>query len=189
MIRKQSGETGHQDKWCRSPGVLLLGVWGRRCSRDHFLSITQQYPVYSDDSSRRECPSLQRNSLWKPPPALEVMAKQRQRISRCSHVHCLLPHMGMFSLSLCPCVSRQDGLNYFAQLPPWTLATARQYTHHADARTHSHREHSSCPSHTWILGTYQTWIEKENNKKKKQISTGHVDCFYFVLLRKSVGKS
>ncbi len=62
--------------------------------------------------------------------------KQQQCISRCSHVHCLLPHMGMFSLCLCPCVSRQDILNYFAQLPPWTLATARQYTHHADT-THT----------------------------------------------------
>lgn len=77
--------------------------------------------------------------------------KQQQCISRCSHVHCLLPHMGMFSLCLCPCVSRQDILNYFAQLPPWTLATARQYTHHADTRTYSYRDHSSCPSHTWIL--------------------------------------
>lgn len=34
------------------------------------------------------------------------------------HVHCLLPHMGLFRVCLCPCVSRQDILNYFAQLPP-----------------------------------------------------------------------
>lgn len=77
--------------------------------------------------------------------------KQQQCISRCSHVHCLLPHMGMFILCLCPCVSRQDILNYFAQLLPWTLATARQYTHHTDTRTYSYRVYSSCPSHTSIL--------------------------------------
>lgn len=95
--------------------------------------------------------------------------KQQQCISRCSHVHCLLPHMGMFSLCLCPCVSRQDTLNYFAQLPPWTLATARQYTHHADTRTCGNRDHSSCPSHTPILlDTHQTspW-----NKGKREVSS------------------
>lgn len=98
--------------------------------------------------------------------------KQQQCISRCSCVHCLLPHMGMFSLSLCPCVSRQDILNYFAQLPPWTLATARQYAHHADSRTHSRREHSSRPSHTWISDTYRTWREK----KKDDL---HWSCWLF----------
>lgn len=94
--------------------------------------------------------------------------KQQRCISRCSRVHCLLPHMGLFSLCLCPCVSRQDILNYFAQLPPWTLATARQYTHHADTRTYSHGDHSSCPSHTWILlDTQQT--SRNNNKKRKKV--------------------
>lgn len=92
------------------------------------------------------------NLLWR------SQQKQQQCISRCSYFHCLLPHMGMFSVCLCPCVSRQDTLNYFAQLPPWTIATARQYTHHADTRPYRNRDHSSCPSHTWILlDTFQTW--------------------------------
>lgn len=64
-------------------------------------------------------------------------------------------------LCLCPCVSsRQDILNYFAQLPPWTLATARQCTHHADTHTHSYWDHSSCPSHAWIL------LDTDQTRKK-----------------------
>lgn len=64
--------------------------------------------------------------------------KRQQCISRCGHIHRLPLHLNMFSLCLCPCVSRQDILNYFAQLPPWTLATARQYTH--ITRTHPHTQ-------------------------------------------------
>lgn len=40
--------------------------------------------------------------------------------------------------AFCPCVSRQDILNYFAQLPPWTFATARQHTHQPDTLTSPH---------------------------------------------------
>lgn len=115
---------------------------------------------YSADSTRIEWPR------WSEQPVKTRFGgqseKQQQCISRCSHVHCLPPHMGMFSVCLCPCVSRQDTLNYFAQLPPWTIATARQYTHHADTRTYSSGDHSSRPSHTWILlDTFQT----EENRK------------------------
>lgn len=85
------------------------------------------------------------NLLWR------SRGQQRRRVSRCSHVHCLLPHAGMLGACLCPCVSRQDALNYFAQLPPWTIATARQYTRDAEhTRAHSTEDHSSHPSHTWV---------------------------------------
>lgn len=48
--------------------------------------------------------------------------------------------------AFCPCVSRQDILDDFAQLPPWTLATACQYAHHLDSPTY--QGCSSCLSET-----------------------------------------
>lgn len=136
-----------------------------RRSSNNFLSTEEQYCVTQAEVS---VPCSHRNSQWK---IWRSQWKQQQCISRCSHIHCLLPHMGMFSLCLCPCVSRQDILNYFAQLPPWTLATARQYTHHADTRTYSYREHSSCPSHTRILDTYRSL-------RKKYTASGYMGDFF-----------
>lgn len=99
------------------------------------------------------------NLLWR------SQGQQRWCVSRCSHVHCLLPHAGMFAAFLCPCVSRQDVLNYFAQLPPWTIATARQYTHDAEPHTHSTEDHSSRPSHTCVPpDTFQTCRNKDGSR-------------------------